>query len=84
MNGVQGLDFPHPVPYIISLEINRSRGAATRMKKVSSNVCRDCGREFRGRTGSYRCPECRKKEARYKEMREKMRRSLPFYLKTDS
>lgn len=54
------------------------------MKKISSNVCRDCGREFRGRTGSYRCPECRKKEARYKEAREKWRRSLPFYLKTDS
>ena len=54
------------------------------MKKiVPNNRCRDCGQEFRGPSGSYRCPECRKKEARYKEMRLKMRRSLPYYLKTD-
>lgn len=53
------------------------------MKKIAVNVCRDCGNQFRGQTGSYRCPECRKKEIRYKQQREKMRRSLPFYLKTD-
>jgi len=53
------------------------------VKKVVSNVCRDCSNEFRGPSGSYRCPECRKKEAQYKEQRERMRRSLPFYLKTD-
>lgn len=53
------------------------------MKKLSVHICRDCGQEFRGRSGSYRCPNCRKKEMRYKEQREKMRRSLPFYLKAD-
>jgi rubrerythrin len=53
------------------------------MKKIVSTVCRDCGHQFRGRAGSYRCPSCRRKEARYKAQREKMRRGLPFYLKTD-
>lgn len=53
------------------------------MKKIAVNVCRDCGSQFRGQTGSYRCPDCRKKEIQYKQQREKMRRSLPFYLKTD-
>ncbi|MCZ6776320.1 MAG: hypothetical protein O7D34_07685 [Ignavibacteria bacterium] len=55
-----------------------------RLKKHASNLCRDCGRAFRGQTGSYRCPNCKKKEARYKEQREKMRRRLPFYLKTEN
>lgn len=54
------------------------------MKKIVNAVCRDCGHEFRGTVGSYRCPSCKKKEARYKAQREKMRRSLPFYLKPDS
>ncbi len=54
------------------------------MKKLVLTICRSCGREFRGRNSSARCPECRKKEAKYKEQREKMRRSLPFYLKPDS
>jgi rubrerythrin len=53
------------------------------MKKVVMNICRYCGTEFRGHTGSYRCPECRKKEQQYKAQREKMRRSLPYYLKAD-
>jgi rubrerythrin len=53
------------------------------MKKQVVSVCRDCGQEFRGRSGSSRCPNCRKKEAQYRAQREKMRRSLPFYLKTD-
>lgn len=52
-------------------------------KKQTTNTCRDCGQTFRGHTGAYRCPECRKKQQKYKEMREKMRRSLPYYLKTD-
>jgi hypothetical protein len=30
-----------------------------------------------------RCPVCRKKEAQYRQQREKMKRSLPYYLKTD-
>jgi Zn finger protein HypA/HybF involved in hydrogenase expression len=53
------------------------------IKKQTTNTCRDCGQSFRGHTGAYRCPECRKKQQKYKEMREKMRRSLPYYLKTD-
>ncbi len=53
------------------------------MKKQTTNTCRDCGQSFRGHTGAYRCPNCRKKQQKYKEMREKMRRSLPYYLKTD-
>jgi rubrerythrin len=53
------------------------------MKKITSNVCRYCGNVFRGHSGSYRCPSCKKKEEQYKAQREKMRRALPFYLKTD-
>ncbi|MDH4071306.1 MAG: hypothetical protein OEV30_12895 [Ignavibacteria bacterium] len=54
------------------------------MKKIVVNVCRDCGNSFRGHSGSYRCPECRKKEEQYKAQREKMRRALPYYLRTGS
>jgi len=56
----------------------------TTVKKIVVNVCRDCGNSFRGHSGSYRCPECRKKEEQYKAQREKMRRALPYYLRTGS
>lgn len=54
------------------------------LKKEVSIVCRDCGTQFRGSSGSYRCPSCKKKAARYKQQREKMLRNLPFYLKPDA
>ncbi|HEX9658239.1 MAG TPA: hypothetical protein VGB89_15145 [Bacteroidota bacterium] len=53
------------------------------VKKRVSNVCRFCGNTFVGHSGAYRCPDCKKKELRYKAQREKQRRSLPYYLKTD-
>lgn len=55
-----------------------------RMKKRGSTICRDCGNEFRGQVGAYRCPSCKKKEMAYRAKRERMRQQLPFYLKTDS
>ena len=53
------------------------------MKKTVSNICRQCGKDFQGSSSLRYCPTCRKKEARYRAQREKMRRSLPYYLKTD-
>jgi tRNA(Ile2) C34 agmatinyltransferase TiaS len=54
------------------------------MKKVASNICRDCGNTFRGKIGAFRCKECAIKEARYRHQRERMRRALPFYLKANT
>ena len=53
------------------------------MKKTVYNVCRQCGKDFQGTSSLRHCPNCRKKELQYKALREKMRRSLPYYLKTD-
>lgn len=53
------------------------------MKKTVSNVCRMCGKDFQGSSSLRHCPNCRKKETRYRAQREKMRRNLPYYLKTD-
>jgi rubrerythrin len=53
------------------------------VKKVILNVCRFCGSDFQGQSGAYRCPRCKKKEEQYRAQREKLRRSLPYYLKTD-
>jgi len=52
-------------------------------KKTVQTVCRICGENFRGQTGSYRCPRCKKEDQRYKAHREKLKKSLPFYLKAD-
>jgi len=52
-------------------------------KKLVTNICRICGRDFHGQPSSYRCPRCKKEDERYKAQREKLRRSLPYYLKTD-
>jgi rubrerythrin len=53
------------------------------MKKIVYTICRQCGRDFPGNPSMRRCPTCRKKEALYRAQREKMKRSLPYYLKTD-
>jgi Zn finger protein HypA/HybF involved in hydrogenase expression len=53
------------------------------VKKEVLNVCRYCANSFQGPSGSYRCPKCKKKELQYKAQREKVRKSLPYYLKTD-
>jgi ribosomal protein L40E len=53
------------------------------VKKEVLNVCRYCGSGFQGPSGAYRCPRCKKKELQYKAQREKLRKSLPYYLKTD-
>ena len=52
-------------------------------KKEVLSVCRICGNDFRGQSGSYRCPRCKKEDQRYKAQREKLRKRLPFYLKAD-
>ena len=52
-------------------------------KKTVQTVCRICGNAFRGQAGSYRCPRCKENDQRYKLHREKLKKSLPFYLKTD-
>jgi len=52
-------------------------------KKEVLTVCRICGNGFRGQSGSYRCPRCKEQDRKYKAQREKLRRSLPYYLKTD-
>jgi len=52
-------------------------------KKTVQTVCRICGNAFRGQAGSYRCTRCKQEDARYKAHREKLKKSLPFYLKTD-
>jgi tRNA(Ile2) C34 agmatinyltransferase TiaS len=52
-------------------------------KKEVLTVCRICGSGFRGQSGSYRCPRCKEQDRKYKAQREKLRRSLPYYLKTD-
>jgi rubrerythrin len=52
-------------------------------KKTSYTICRQCGRDFPGNPSMRRCPSCRKKEAQYRAQREKMKRNLPYYLKTD-
>ncbi len=52
-------------------------------KKSIMNVCRTCGKDFHGEPGSLRCPRCKKEDERYKAQREKLRRGLPYYLKTD-
>jgi len=52
-------------------------------KKTSYTICRQCGRDFPGNPSMRRCPVCRKKESQYRAQREKMKRSLPYYLKTD-
>ncbi len=64
-------------------ELMNYKGDA-RMKKRGSTICRDCGNEFRGQVGAYRCPGCKKKEMAYRAKRERQRQQLPFYLKTDS
>ncbi len=61
----------------------KTSDAEERAQKLVINVCRTCGNDFKGRSGAYRCPRCRKKEQQYKAQREKLRRSLPYYLKTD-
>jgi len=53
------------------------------MKKVPYTICRQCGRDFPGNPSMRRCPTCRKKEAQYRAQRERMKRNLPYYLKTD-
>jgi rubrerythrin len=52
-------------------------------KKTVTTVCRICSNAFRGQAGSYRCPRCKEDDQRYKAHREKLKKSLPFYLKTD-
>jgi rubrerythrin len=52
-------------------------------KKTVQAVCRVCGNDFRAQAGSYRCPRCKEEDRRYKAHREKLKKSLPFYLKTD-
>jgi rubrerythrin len=52
-------------------------------KKTIRAVCRICNNDFRGQAGSYRCPRCKQEDQRYKAHREKLKKRLPFYLKTD-
>ena len=52
-------------------------------KKTVKSVCRVCGNDFRGQAGTYRCARCKEDDQRYKAHREKLKKSLPFYLKTD-
>jgi rubrerythrin len=52
-------------------------------KKTVQTVCRICGNAFRAQAGSYRCTRCKENDQRYKLHREKLKKSLPFYLKTD-
>jgi tRNA(Ile2) C34 agmatinyltransferase TiaS len=59
------------------------KGLVSLMKKRSLTICRSCGREFRGRPGAYRCTSCKEKENQYRAQRERMKRSLPYYLKAD-
>jgi rubrerythrin len=60
-----------------------SEGKRQTTKKTVQTVCRICGNAFRGQAGSYRCPRCKENDQRYKLHREKLKKSLPFYLKTD-
>jgi rubrerythrin len=60
-----------------------SDGMRQNTKKAVQAVCRVCGNDFRGQAGSYRCPRCKEEDQRYKAHREKLKKSLPFYLKTD-
>ena len=60
-----------------------SGGMKQNAKKAVQAVCRVCGNDFRGQAGSYRCPRCKEEDQRYKLHREKLKKSLPFYLKTD-
>jgi Zn finger protein HypA/HybF involved in hydrogenase expression len=59
----------------------RLAGRRVTKRKISA-VCRVCYNEFRGRLGSNRCPRCRKEDERHKVQREKLKKNLPFYLKT--
>jgi rubrerythrin len=52
-------------------------------KKTALAVCRVCGNDFRAQVGTYRCPRCKEEDQKYKTHREKLKKSLPFYLKTD-
>ena len=52
-------------------------------KKKVQTVCRICGNSYYGQAGSYRCPRCREEDQRYKAHRERLKKNLPFYLKTD-
>jgi len=64
----------------------RTRGGVVKVqakKKMVLNVCRICGKDFQGEPSSYRCARCKKEDERYKAQREKLRRSLPYYLKAD-
>ena len=53
-------------------------------RKTIQAVCRICGNAFRGQAGTYRCPRCKEEDQRHKSHREKLKKSLPFYLKTDN
>jgi Zn finger protein HypA/HybF involved in hydrogenase expression len=69
----------------VTVGIQTRGGVATVQikKKTVTNICRICGKDFHGEPSSYRCPNCKKEDERYKAQREKLRRSLPYYLKAD-
>jgi Zn finger protein HypA/HybF involved in hydrogenase expression len=60
-----------------------SEGKRQMTRKTIQAVCRICRNDFRGQAGSYRCPRCKQEDQRYKAQREKLKKRLPFYLKTD-
>jgi Zn finger protein HypA/HybF involved in hydrogenase expression len=60
-----------------------SEGKRQMRKKTVQAVCRVSGNDFRGQAGIYRCPRCKQGDQGYKAHREKLKKRLPFYLKTD-
>jgi rubrerythrin len=61
-----------------------NKGKGQMRKKSIQSVCRVCGNGFRGQAGSYRCPRCKENDERYKLHREKLKKSLSSYLRTDN
>ena len=52
-------------------------------KGMRVRICRECGMLREVNWNSTKCPRCTKETRRIRLERERMKRALPFYLKTD-